>query len=495
MGNIFNKRSLKFASKRRKNSIIIGVIVVMAFGMFLTVYIGVNDQIKIQALAHQSNVQDVQFDQKDEEVQNRVSWMINIENQIKNMNEENTKKTNSAIKTAVDKINYENSKNIGVFQSQMKEMKKRLLQLQTENKRLKASDRARAESVEKKIKAQEQLIAQLTQQLENGDFTPPPLIIEGNSSKNSPVEDNSPPSNFFKPLKDVVNRGQKEVESYTHSTSITLSSVSFANTIPEVNKTKKAALSLKQLQEKTNFTLTLGFHEAYMLTGAYAPLFLGGSSRSTGSGATSSGSNAQFRQIPVVFELTGDMAMPNDTYGSMDSCWIIGTGTGNASSRSIDIRTSRFTCLFDDGHKQITGDLEGYVVGESSTPGIPAIMIYKAGEFISRVIASGILESLSQSLVNAAGRVAPNDNGSAIAPIYSSGFTGASNGISNVFSRLADFYLSLAEQTLPILEAKGGRYVTIMFVGGGQYKVHDINLLDANAISNFIDNFAEGEKI
>lgn len=276
-------------------------------------------------------------------------------------------------------------------------------------------------------------------------------------------------------------------------------SKAYTNTFADVNKTSSKHTS--GAGEAATYEVVTGFTDAYMVTGAYAPLMIGrgssgsnngsdvGSFGSSSAGSTSSGTGSQ-ANVPILLEAHGDAIFPNRTLGSIDKCMLIGTSTGNASSATIDIRLDKMTCLFHGGKKVIDGKISGWVVSEVGTPGIPATMVYRAGDYIGRVIASGVLEGLSQSLVAAA---SPVGNGGS-SQVFTGAQNGASTGVSNAFSKLSDFYLGLAEATLPTLEAKGGRYVSIILSGGDKFTVRDINLLDTRNVDKYVNKFIGAKK-
>lgn len=281
----------------------------------------------------------------------------------------------------------------------------------------------------------------------------------------------------------------------------------YANVFSDENVSKKGEREQKGEGVNPTFEVVTGFTDAYMVTGAYAPLLMGKSGGSSGgmggsaggvtgggsSGGVPAGSIGGQRNVPVLLEAQGDAIFPNSTVGSIDKCMLIGTAAGNASSATIDIRLDKMTCVLAGGKKVIDGRITGWVVSEVGTPGIPATMIYRAGNYISRVIASGVLEGLSRGFINAAGGSGIN-NSTFPGYVYNGAVGGAGTGASNAFSKLADFYLSLAEATLPTLEAKGGRNVSIILSGGDKFTARNINLLDTREVDKYLNKFIEGGK-
>ena len=254
--------------------------------------------------------------------------------------------------------------------------------------------------------------------------------------------------------------------------------LSYKNTFKELNNSINSdELTEEELLKKNTYEILTGFSEAYMLTGAYVPLF----------GGSSSGGGGAPQSVPVLMETTGDLLMPNNTIGSIDKCFILGVSEGNAGARAVEIRLDKMTCIVDGGKKVLQGTLDGYVVSETGSPGLPATLIYKAGDFISRMIGAGILEGLSTAIVSYAS--SQGNNGVGGTNVYGGAMTGAGTGVNNAFSKLSEFYLQLAEATLPILEVKPGRFISIVVIGGNKFELKDVNLLDVRDVDSYINDF------
>ena len=223
------------------------------------------------------------------------------------------------------------------------------------------------------------------------------------------------------------------------------------------------------------YELGLGFFSAVTLTGAYAPIF---------------GEDSDQASIPVLLEVEGDMIVANGFTESIDKCFAMGGAIGNPSSNTVDIRLTVIECVLADGEHKIRGEIKGWVIGENGKPGLSGDLIHKSGQYISRFILAGLLESLSSAFVTAA---TPENtaNGSTTEVITGGATTGAATGTQNAFSRLADFYIELAEKTLPMIEAKAGRHVSVLVQGGTLYEVTEFNKIDINGL---IDTYEQKQR-
>lgn len=219
------------------------------------------------------------------------------------------------------------------------------------------------------------------------------------------------------------------------------------------------------------YELGLGFFSAVTLTGAYAPIF---------------GETTEQASIPVLLEVEGDMIIANGFTESIDKCFTMGGAIGNPSSNTVDIRLTVIECILADGKHKVRGDIKGWVIGENGKPGLSGELIHKSGQYISRFILAGLLESLSSAFVQAAAPEAGQNDTTSI--ITSGAKSGAATGTQNAFSRLAEFYIELAEKTLPMIEAKAGRHVSVLVQGGTLYDVTEFNSLNVDSLIEDYEN-------
>ena len=234
---------------------------------------------------------------------------------------------------------------------------------------------------------------------------------------------------------------------------------------PDVEKNyplKKEEAEIKDVAPK-KYELGLGFFDAVNLTGAYAPIFGQASDQSS---------------IPVLLEVSGDMIIANGFTESVDKCFALGGAIGNPSSNTVDIRLSTIECVLSDGKHKIRGKIKGWVIGENGKPGLAGTLIHKSGQYISRFILAGLLQSLSTAFVTAA--TPSGTQGPATSVITGGAVQGAAQGTQNAFGKLADFYIKLAEKTLPMIEAKAGRHISVLIQGGDLYEVKDFNPININ---------------
>ena len=226
----------------------------------------------------------------------------------------------------------------------------------------------------------------------------------------------------------------------------------------------------KRDKKANTYHISTGYMTAYMLTGAVAPAFQEGS----------------MEPLPVLFSVEGDILMSGDVTGDLDRCYLLGSAKGNMNSETADIKLVSLSCLVDNGKYRIEGPITGWVIGEDGTPGLKGEMLHKNGAWLARTFVSGFFETFSQAL--SGGSVTPisygntngtttNQNTGVSTSVNSNLLYAGAAGISNVFSKLGEYYLKMAEQIFPVIHVKAGRTVTILLIGG-----EDLQLVKNNVV-------------
>lgn len=234
-----------------------------------------------------------------------------------------------------------------------------------------------------------------------------------------------------------------------------------------VDKIIKAQVKKKENKQKKKLNDTVdmltSFTSAYMITGAYAPVF----------GTSALGS------VPVILESEGDVMLPNEYRGDIDKCFLIGGAVGDPSNDRVLIKIKQVQCVFNDRKRQIVGNVNGWVYDKTGAAGVAGKFISKTGRYIWRMIAAGVLQGLGQAALNQTAPTGNTYNYNGTSTTASSALAqGTASGINSAFQKLADFYLKLAEKTVPALEAKGGQKVTVVFKGNSTLQIKKFNAAD-----------------
>jgi len=237
---------------------------------------------------------------------------------------------------------------------------------------------------------------------------------------------------------------------------------------------KRIAMLTKEKEQAHSYHVMVGLSRAYMITGAYAPVFSAG----------------EEEPLPVLLQAEGDILIANDDVENVDRCLLIGSAKGNMNSKTADIRLVKISCSLNDGKQMIEGAISGWVIGENGIPGVPGELLHKNGAWLAQTFVAGFMQTFSDALSNTGttqiaiggttgGTATDIPVGQAVTDNAASAVGG---GLSTVFGKLGEYYLKMAEQIFPVIEVKAGRTVNILLRGGEDLQVKDLHKVDIGEI-------------
>jgi len=172
--------------------------------------------------------------------------------------------------------------------------------------------------------------------------------------------------------------------------------------------------------------------------------------------------------VRVLLRLKDLAVLPNSVRSDLKGCFVIGETYGDLADERAHVRLLRLSCISRNGSSVIDSSVKGWVVDSDGKAGLHGTVVTKMGAFLTRYMLAGFLQGFgeafgeSQSFTeysSAGGLVQlPNPDDAAKA--------GLGKGIEKAGKGLAEFYLDLAKQTLPVIEVGAGKTVTVVFTTG-----------------------------
>ncbi|MPS92984.1 TraB/VirB10 family protein [Comamonas sp.] len=169
--------------------------------------------------------------------------------------------------------------------------------------------------------------------------------------------------------------------------------------------------------------------------------------------------------VPALVRVKKDAVLPNRYIQAVKECFIIVSGVGNLATERAEMRGETISCIFKDG-AVVDGPLSAYVVGEDGKSGLRGRVVSKQGSVIARSIAAGFFGGLGKQL--APSQVPTLDiSGSdetkyQVPNVGNASKIALANGMGSSLDRVANFYMDLAEQMVPVIEIDAGRQVTLI---------------------------------
>ena len=173
------------------------------------------------------------------------------------------------------------------------------------------------------------------------------------------------------------------------------------------------------------------------------------------------GGQANGNPVPLLIELTDKAAFPNSFKSDLRRCFVTANATGDLSSERVLIRLDRLSCV-DDAGGVVDVKLTGYVSGSDGRTGVRARVVTRSGQAIANAITVGLLSGLGEAVSLDAQEYRTNVFGTNSNTVRDPWKAGLGKGAQDAFSRIADYYLKLADKIFPVLEIDAGKAVDIV---------------------------------
>ncbi len=176
------------------------------------------------------------------------------------------------------------------------------------------------------------------------------------------------------------------------------------------------------------------------------------------------GSKGKGSPYPVLMRILNFAQLPNYWRGDIKECFIVGEAVGELSSERVHIRTNTLSCINKKG-EVLEGSISGYVVGEDGKIGLSGRVVTKQGAILARSLIAGFLQGVSTAFSQSSNvlNITPSGNITTVDPSKVAQ-AGIGMGVSKATEDLAKFYIDLAKELFPVIEANAGRQVEVVLV-------------------------------
>ena len=226
-------------------------------------------------------------------------------------------------------------------------------------------------------------------------------------------------------------------------------------------------------QDNGEFTLSMGsIISGTILNGVAAP----------------TGVNASSQPIPVLMRVKREAIMPNHFVLDIRECHMLGEAAGSLSDERVQIRAVGISCITNDG-QAIEKDITAYAVSSSDgMAGIRGTVVSRSGDMIMNTMTAGFLSGFAQAAaprqLNAINTTPEADALWQQQNINQFTGSGMLTGASDALNRLADYYMSMVEQTFPVVELTPGIQVDFIVQRGMTLNLDPSNNQAANQSSS-----------
>ncbi len=204
-------------------------------------------------------------------------------------------------------------------------------------------------------------------------------------------------------------------------------------------------------KKKPSVYLPPSFMEATLLSGLDAPTAEG----------------AKGEPVPVLLRVKDLAVLPNRIKANLRGCFVIAEGYGSLADERAHLRLVTLSCIAKNGSAVIDQKVKGFVVDEDGKIGLRGRVVSKMGSALARSMIAGFFGGLGQATQAATMTTSISALGTTQSIQPSKILeAGAGSGIAQGASELQKFYLSLAKQSMPVVEVGATKNVTLVISEG-----------------------------
>ena len=189
------------------------------------------------------------------------------------------------------------------------------------------------------------------------------------------------------------------------------------------------------------------------------------------------GQLAQSDPLPALMRVKHEAILPNRYRSDVKECFIIVAAQGDLSSERALMRSESLTCIRIDG-RIIEVAMDGWAVGDDGKLGLRGRLVSRNGQVVAKAAAAGFATAMSQiyrPVGVQAFNTSPGTSTIFQAPdaseaLSASGYAGLGGGA----ERLADYYMNLADEIVPVVEIDAGRRVDLVLLEGVSLEIRDV---------------------
>ncbi|MBB3105329.1 TraB/VirB10 family protein [Azomonas macrocytogenes] len=198
------------------------------------------------------------------------------------------------------------------------------------------------------------------------------------------------------------------------------------------------------------------------------------------------GQAARRDPFPAALRIQKEAILPNRFRADVRECFLLVSGYGDMSSERAYLRGETVSCVREDGGV-IEARLDSYAVGEDGKAGVRGRLVNKQGQLLARSLMAGFMQGVASAfdvqkvpsinITRSMGGSSSSGGSKTQSPVYEQAFNSnamqaaAVGGVGSALERIADYYLSMAENIFPVIEVDAGRQIDIIVTHGASLSI------------------------
>lgn len=169
--------------------------------------------------------------------------------------------------------------------------------------------------------------------------------------------------------------------------------------------------------------------------------------------------------LPSLIRIKHHAILPNRFKADVREGFVVAACYGDLASERAYCRAETLSFIREDG-KAIEVKLDAALIGEDGKVGLRGTLVSKQGSVIAKASLAGFADGVSRAFTSSYTPVI-SQTGDFQLPTAGNGLaSGAAGGASSALDRVARYYLSLADQMVPVVEISAGRRVSLIVTRG-----------------------------
>jgi conjugal transfer pilus assembly protein TraB len=218
----------------------------------------------------------------------------------------------------------------------------------------------------------------------------------------------------------------------------------------------------KKTDPQKGISLPPSFMDASLLTGVIAP----------------TADAAKGQPVPMLIRIKDLAVLPNEVKADLKGCFVIAEGEGRLDQERVKTRLVNLSCITKSGDAIIDQPISGWVVDADGRAGLAGRVVAKFGSHLARTFVAGFMEGFGEAFELSVSELSSNFWGTETRRLKDTSTgtlatAGAGRGIARSAESLQEFYLRLAEQSLPVIEVGPTKKITIIISEGTELMIKE----------------------
>lgn len=182
---------------------------------------------------------------------------------------------------------------------------------------------------------------------------------------------------------------------------------------------------------------------------------------------------------PIIIRVQTPAVLPNYVRANLQGCFVVGNAAGSLAKERVEVRLVSLSCIDHNEEAVIDQQIKGFLVDMDGKKGLSGHVVTRAGALVGRAFLAGVMEGFGQGAQAAAGNQAISPLGSV--QTFSGrdvAQAGLGAGIARGSEKLSEYYLELAQQTVPVIEVGAAKRVVVVIQEGVNLEIRrDVNVV------------------